>query len=199
VADFEMPDTVTDRRTMRERMLAGDLYRGDDPELVAEMRRAMALTKRFNESDPDDAGGRRSLLADLLGSIGDDVEIRPPMFVDYGSHIRIGARTFINFGLTALDVAAITIGDDVLVGPNVQLLTPIHPIAPEPRRAKWEAALPITIEDNVWIGGLAVICPGVRVGQDSVIGAGAIVTKDVPPGSIAVGNPARVVRSVHDV
>jgi maltose O-acetyltransferase len=199
VADFEMPDTVTDRRTMRERMLAGDLYRGDDPELVAEMRRAMALTKRFNESDPDDAGGRRSLQADLLGSIGDDVEIRPPMFVDYGSHIRIGARTFINFGLTALDVAAITIGDDVLVGPNVQLLTPIHPIAPEPRRAKWEAALPITIEDNVWIGGLAVICPGVRVGQDSVIGAGAIVTKDVPPGSIAVGNPARVVRSVHDV
>jgi maltose O-acetyltransferase len=199
VADFEMPDTVTDRRTMRERMLAGDLYSGDDPELVAEMRRAMALTKRFNESDPDDAGGRRSLQADLLGSIGDDVEIRPPMFVDYGSHIRIGARTFINFGLTALDVAAITIGDDVLVGPNVQLLTPIHPIAPEPRRAKWEAALPITIEDNVWIGGLAVICPGVRVGQDSVIGAGAIVTKDVPPGSIAVGNPARVVRSVHDV
>jgi len=194
-----MPDTVTDRRTMRERMLAGDLYRGDDPELVAEMRRAMALTKRFNESDPDDAGGRRSLQADLLGSIGDDVEIRPPMFVDYGSHIRIGARTFINFGLTALDVAAITIVDDVLVGPNVQLLTPIHPIAPEPRRAKWEAALPITIEDNVWIGGLAVICPGVRVGQDSVIGAGAIVTKDVPPGSIAVGNPARVVRSVHDV
>jgi maltose O-acetyltransferase len=198
VADFEMPDTVTDKRTMRERMLAGDLYRGDDPELVAEMRRAMVLTKRFNDSDPHDAGGRRSLLADLLGSIGDDVEIRPPMFVDYGSHIRIGARTFINFGLTALDVAAITIGDDVLVGPNVQLLTPIHPIAPEPRRAKWEAALPIMIEDNVWIGGLAVICPGVTVGQDSVIGAGSVVTKDVPPGSIAVGNPARVVSSVHD-
>jgi maltose O-acetyltransferase len=198
VADFEMPDTVTDKRTMRERMLAGDLYRGDDPELVAEMRRAMVLTKRFNDSDPHDAGGRRSLLADLLGSIGDDVEIRPPMFVDYGSHIRIGARTFINFGLTALDVAAITIGDDVLVGPNVQLLTPIHPIAPEPRRAKWEAALPIMIEDNVWIGGLAVICPGVTVGQDSVIGAGSVVTKDVPAGSIAVGNPARVVSSVHD-
>jgi maltose O-acetyltransferase len=198
VADFDMPDTVTDKRTMRERMLAGDLYRGDDPELVAEMRRAMVLTKRFNDSDPHDAGGRRSLLADLLGSIGDDVEIRPPMFVDYGSHIRIGARTFINFGLTALDVAAITIGDDVLVGPNVQLLTPVHPIAAEPRRAKWEAALPIAIEDNVWIGGLAVICPGVRVGQDSVIGAGAIVTKDVPPGSIAVGNPARVVRSARD-
>jgi maltose O-acetyltransferase len=84
------------------------------------------------------------------------------------------------------------------MGPNVQLLTPIHPIAPEPRRAKWEAALPITIEDNVWIGGLAVICPGVTVGQDSVIGAGTVVTKNVPPGSIAVGNPARVVSSVHD-
>jgi maltose O-acetyltransferase len=198
VADFEMPDTLTDKRTMRERMLAGDLYRGDDPELVAEMRRAMELTRRFNDSDPHDAEGRRSLLADLLGGVGEDVEIRPPIFVDYGRHIRIGARTFINFGLTALDVAAIAIGEDVLMGPNVQLLTPIHPIAPEPRRAKWEAALPITIEDNVWIGGLAVICPGVTVGQDSVIGAGTVVTKNVPPGSIAVGNPARVVSSVHD-
>ena len=193
-----MPDTVTDKRTMRERMLAGDLYRGDDPELVAEMRRAMVLTKRFNDSDPRDADDRRSLLAELLGSVGEEVEIRAPIFVDYGSHIRIGARTFINFGLTALDVATITIGDDVLMGPNVQLLTPVHPIAVEPRRAKWEAALPITIEDNVWIGGLVVICPGISIGKDSVIGAGAVVTKDVPPGSIAVGNPARVVSSVED-
>ena len=198
MVDFEMPDTVTDTRSMRERMLAGDLYRGTDPELVAEMNRAMALTKRFNDSQPGDTEGRRSVLAELLGSIGEEVDIRPPMFVDYGSHVHIGARTFINFGLTALDVAAITIGEDVLMGPNVQLLTPTHPMAAAPRRAKWEAALPITIEDNVWIGGMAVICPGVTIGKDSVIGAGAVVTKDVPAGSIAVGNPARVVRSVHD-
>jgi maltose O-acetyltransferase len=198
MADFEIPDTVTDKRTMRERMLAGDLYLATDQEVVAEMRRAMVLTKRFNDSDPLDADGRRSLLVELFDSVGEDVDIRPPMFVDYGSHTRIGARTFINFGLTALDVAAITIGEDVLMGPSVQLLTPTHPIAAEPRRAKWEAALPITIEDNVWIGGMAVICPGVTIGQDSVIGAGAVVTKDVPSGSIAVGNPAHVVRSVHD-
>jgi maltose O-acetyltransferase len=98
----------------------------------------------------------------------------------------------------ALDVAAITIGDDVLMGPNVQLLTPTHPLDPDTRRDKWEAALPITIGDNAWIGGMVVICPGVTIGQDAVIGAGAVVTKDVPPGSIAVGNPARVIRSVYD-
>lgn len=183
---------------MRERMLAGDLYRGADPELAAEMRAAMVLSKAFNDSDPGDPGRRRSLLEQLLGSIGADVEIRPPLHVDYGSHLHVGDRVFVNFGLTALDVAEIRIGDDVLLGPNVQLLTPTHPIAPEPRRAKWEAALPITIGDNVWIGGLAVICPGVTIGADSVIGAGAVVTRDVPAGVVAVGNPARVIRSVQD-
>ncbi len=183
---------------MRERMLAGDLYRGADPELEAEMRAAMVLSKAFNDSDPGDPGHRRSLLGRLLGSIGADVEIRPPLYVDYGSHLHIGDRVFVNFGLTALDVAEIRIGDDVLLGPNVQLLTPTHPIDPEPRRAKWEAALPITIGDNVWIGGLAVVCPGVTIGADSVIGAGAVVTRDVPAGVVAVGNPARVIRSVQD-
>ncbi|MER7281112.1 sugar O-acetyltransferase [Dactylosporangium sp. NPDC000244] len=187
-----------DLRSMRERMLAGDLYRGADPELEAEMRQAMVLTKAFNDSDPQDPDARRKLLEQLLGSIGADVDIRPPLHVDYGSHLHVGDRTFINFGLMALDVAQIRIGQDVLMGPNVQLLTPTHPIAPEPRRAKWEAALPITIGDNVWIGGMAVICPGVTIGDNSVIGAGAVVTKDVPADVVAVGNPARVVRSVHD-
>ncbi|MCW3845482.1 sugar O-acetyltransferase [Micromonospora yasonensis] len=187
-----------DSRTMRERMLAGDLYRGADPELEAEMRHAMVLTKAFNDSDPRDTAGRRALLGQLLGSLGAEVEIRPPLHVDYGSHLHIGARTFINYGLMALDVAPIRIGEDVLMGPNVQLLTPTHPIDPEPRRAKWEAALPITIGDNVWIGGMAVICPGVTIGDNSVIGAGAVVTKDIPADVVAVGNPARVIRSVHD-
>jgi maltose O-acetyltransferase len=187
-----------DSRTMRERMLAGDLYRGADPELEAEMRQAMVLTKAFNDSDPRDPAGRRALLEQLLGSIGAEVDIRPPLHVDYGSHLHIGDRTFINFGLTALDVAQIRIGADVLMGPNVQLLTPTHPIAPEPRRAKWEAASPITIGDNVWIGGMAVICPGVTIGANSVIGAGSVVTRDIPANVVAVGNPARVIRSVHD-
>ncbi|MEV0804904.1 sugar O-acetyltransferase [Micromonospora sp. NPDC050200] len=183
---------------MRERMLAGDLYRGADPELEAEMRQAMVLAKAFNDSDPRDSEGRRALLEQLLGSVGAEVDIRPPLHVDYGSHIHVGARTFINYGLTALDVAQILIGEDVLMGPNVQLLTPTHPIDPEPRRAKWEAALPITIGNNVWIGGMAVICPGVTIGDNSVIGAGAVVTKDVPADVVAVGNPARILRSVHD-
>jgi maltose O-acetyltransferase len=187
-----------DTRSMRERMLAGDLYRGADDELVAEMEQAMRLTKRFNDSDPGDADGRRAILEELLGEVGDEVDIRPPLHVDYGSHTRIGARTFVNFGLMALDVAPITIGEDVLLGPNVQLLTPTHPLDPEPRRAKWEAALPITIGDNVWIGGMVVVCPGVTIGQDAVIGAGSVVTRDVPAGAVAVGNPARVIRSVYD-
>ncbi|MEV6813085.1 sugar O-acetyltransferase [Micromonospora sp. NPDC051296] len=193
------PDLVEDDpRSMRERMLAGDLYRGADPELEAEMRQAMVLTKAINDSDPRDSEGRRGLLEQLLGSVGAEVEIRPPLHVDYGSHIHVGARTFINYGLMALDVAQILIGEDVLMGPNVQLLTPTHPIDPEPRRAKWEAALPITIGNNVWIGGMAVICPGVTIGDNSVIGAGAVVTKDIPADVVAVGNPARVIRSVYD-
>ena len=182
---------------MRERMLAGDLYRGADPELEAEMRQAMVLTKAINDSDPREPEKRQELLRQLLGSLGTDVEIRPPLHVDYGSHLFVGDRTFINFGLMALDVAEIRIGRDVLMGPNVQLLTPTHPIDPEPRRAKWEAALPITIGDNVWIGGMAVICPGVTIGENSVIGAGAVVTRDIPAGVVAVGNPARVIRSVY--
>ena len=183
---------------MRERMLAGDLYRGADDELVAEMEQAMRLTKRYNDSDPGDTDARRAILDELLGEVGEEVDIRPPLHCDYGSHIRVGARTFINFGLMALDVATITIGEDVLMGPNVQLLTPTHPLDPDTRRDKWEAALPITIGDNVWIGGMAVICPGVTIGDDAVVGAGAVVTKDVASGMVVVGNPARVVRSVHD-
>lgn len=187
-----------DNRSMRERMLAGDLYRGADDELVAEMQHAMRLTRRYNDTDPADTDGRRSILEELLGEVGEEVDIRPPLHCDYGSHIRVGARTFVNFGLMALDVATISIGADVLMGPNVQLLTPTHPLDPDTRRDKWEAALPITIGDNVWIGGMAVICPGVTIGADAVVGAGAVVTKDVPPGAVVVGNPARVVRSVHD-
>jgi maltose O-acetyltransferase len=187
-----------DTRSMRDRMLAGDLYRGADDELVAEMEQAMRLTKQYNDSEPGDTEARRALLEELLGAVGDEVDIRPPLHCDYGSHTRVGARTFVNFGLVALDVAPITIGEDVLMGPNVQLLTPTHPMDPEARRAKWEAALPITIGDNVWIGGMVVVCPGVTIGQDAVIGAGSVVTKDIPSGAVAVGNPARVIRSVYD-
>ena len=177
-------------------MLAGDLYLADDPELAREGRRAAALTKEYNESSPLEAAIRRRILGELLGSLGENTEIRPPFYCDYGFHTHIGARTFVNFGLAALDVAAIIIGDDVQIGPYVQLLTPTHPLEAEPRRAKWEAAEPITIGDNVWLGGGVIVCPGVTIGADTVVGAGAVVTDDLPAGVLAVGSPARLVRSL---
>jgi maltose O-acetyltransferase len=185
-----------DSRTQRERMLAGDLYIADDGELARESLRAARLTKEYNESPPSDPAARRRILVELLGSVGEDTEIRPPFYCDYGYHTHIGARTFANFGLVALDVAPITIGDDVQIGPYVQLLTPTHPLEAETRRAKWEAAEPIAIGDNAWLGGGVIVCPGVTIGPDTVVGAGAVVTSDLPPGVLAVGSPARVVRSL---
>jgi len=185
-----------DEPSQRERMLAGQPYIADDPLLEAEGRRARRLMDAYNRSPPDDEVDRRSILTELLGAFGPESVIRPPLYCDYGYQIRIGARTFVNFGLVALDVAAITIGDDVQIGPNVQLLTPTHPVDAEARRAKWEAARPITIGDNVWLGGGVIILPGVVIGRDTVVGAGAVVTKDLPPDVVAVGNPARILRSL---
>ncbi len=136
------------------------------------------------------------MLEDLLGSLGADAFVKPPLYVDYGENIRIGARTFVNYHLTALDVAAITIGEDCQIGPNVQLLTPTHPTDPQPRRDKLEAALPISIGNNVWLGGGVIVGPGVSIGDDSVIGAGSVVIHDIPPGVVAVGNPAKVIRDI---
>ncbi|WP_432180067.1 sugar O-acetyltransferase [Streptomyces sp. NBC_00063] len=185
-----------DPRTNVERMLAGDLYIADDPEIARRQRRAMRLAARYQDAFLEDADKARPILADLLESVGEGVEVRPPLYVDYGSNITIGARTFVNYHLTALDVARITIGEDCQIGPNVQLLTPTHPVEPQPRRDKLEAALPITIGDNVWLGGGVIVCPGVTIGDNSVIGAGAVVTKDVPANVVAVGNPARPVRTL---
>ncbi|MFD3480395.1 sugar O-acetyltransferase [Streptomyces sp. NPDC058695] len=185
-----------DPRTNLERMLAGDLYIADDPEIARRQRRAMQLAARYQAAFVEDADKARPILTDLLDSVGEGVEVRPPLFVDYGSNIAIGARTFVNYHLTALDVARITIGEDCQIGPAVQLLTPTHPVEPQPRRDKLEAALPITIGDNVWLGGGVIVCPGVTIGDNSVIGAGAVVTKDIPANVVAVGNPARPVRTL---
>jgi maltose O-acetyltransferase len=185
-----------DPRTNRERMLAGDLYVAEDPELAAALRRATRLADEYNALAPRDPDGAREILAALLGALGEETHVRAPLYVDYGEHLTIGARTFVNFGLVALDVAPIAIGDDCQLGPNVQLLTAYHPTEPEPRRRKLEAASPIVIGDNVWLGGGAIVLPGVTIGDNAVIGAGAVVTKDVPAGVVAVGNPARVVRSL---
>ncbi|MDI3387608.1 sugar O-acetyltransferase [Streptomyces sp. B-S-A8] len=186
-----------DPRTNLERMLAGDLYIADDPEIGVRQQRAMRLAARYQELYLEDRAKAGTVLDELFAGVGEGVDLRPPLYVDYGSNITVGARTFVNYHLTALDVAAITIGEDCQIGPNVQLLTPTHPVEPGPRRDKLEAALPITIGDNVWLGGGVIVCPGVTIGDNSVIGAGAVVTKDVPAGVVAVGNPARPVRPVR--
>ncbi|MFM9370560.1 sugar O-acetyltransferase [Streptomyces sp. Da 82-17] len=193
-----MPTTpfADDPRTNLQRMLAGDLYIADDPEIGRRQDRAMRLAAQYQQLYREDRDKAAQLLDGLLGEVGEGVDLRPPLYVDYGSNITIGARTFVNYHLTALDVAAITIGEDCQIGPNVQLLTPTHPLEPGPRRDKWEAALPIIIGNNVWLGGGVIVCPGVTIGDDSVIGAGAVVTRDVPAGVLAVGNPARTVRAL---
>jgi maltose O-acetyltransferase len=138
----------------------------------------------------------REVFTELLGAFGTGSEIRPPFRCDYGYQTFVGARTFVNFGLVCLDVATVTIGDDVQIGPNVQLLTPTHPVEPGPRRDKWEAARPIVVGDNVWLGGGVIVCPGVTIGANTVVGAGAVVTRDLPANVVAVGNPARVIREL---
>jgi maltose O-acetyltransferase len=185
-----------DPRTNRERMLAGDFYIADDPENAALEERARRLSHAYGRAVEEGSDDARSLLSQLIAGLGDDVIIRPPFFVEYGDRMSIGDRTFANFNFTALDVAPITIGADCQLGPSVQLLTPTHPIDPRLRRAKLEAAEPITIGDNVWLGGGVIVCPGVTIGDDTVVGAGAVVSPDLPAGVVAVGNPARVIRTV---
>ncbi len=177
-------------------MLAGDLYIADDPDISPEARRAFELQTRFGEAYRIDGDAAQDVLRELFAGFGDGAHVKPPIFVDYGSHITIGARTFANYNLTALDVAPITIGDDCQIGPNVQLLTPTHPVEPQPRRDRLEAAKPIVIGNNVWLGGGCIVLAGVTIGDNSVIGAGAVVTKDIPANVVAVGNPARVSKEI---
>ena len=184
------PDPA-DARSQRERMLAGDWYVSDE-----ELGALQLGAARYHRAWLEDAPEARELLAELLAELGEGTVVRPPFAVDYGSHITLGARTFVNYHATFADVAPITIGDDCQIGPNVQLLTPIHPTAPGPRHEKLERAEPITIGDNVWLGGGVSVLPGVSIGDGSVIGASAVVTRDVPANTVAVGSPARVLREL---
>lgn len=185
-----------DPRTNHERMLAGDLYISDDPEIAARQQRAYRLAAAYQAAFAEDADAARPILQELVPGLGPGAFVRPPLYVDYGSNLEIGADTFVNFGLQAADVALIRIGRDCQIGPNVQLLTPTHPVEPGPRRDKLEAARPITLGDNVWLGGGVIVLPGVTIGDDTVVGAGSVVVRDLPAGVVAVGNPARVVRQI---
>ncbi len=177
-------------------MLGGEPYDPRDPELEAARARARGLLARLNA--PADPGGRDrpALLRELLGAVGVGCWIEPPFFCDYGSNITLGDRVFLNFNCVVLDPASVHIGDDVMLGPSVQLLTATHPISAAARRRGREAAHPITIESDVWLGGGAIVLPGVRIGRGAVIGAGSVVTRDVPQGVVAAGNPCRVLRPI---
>jgi maltose O-acetyltransferase len=183
---------------MKERMLRGELYLADDPELVADSARAQDLLERYNATRHVEHELRDRLLRELLAEVGEGVVVRPPFRCDYGRHISIGAGTFVNYDCVLLDVAPIRIGAACQLATRVQLLTATHPIDPEPRRLGWESAEPITIGDNVWLGGGAIVCPGVTIGENSVVGAGAVVTRDLPAGVVAIGVPARVHREIDE-
>jgi maltose O-acetyltransferase len=183
---------------MKQRMLRGELYRFDDPELAADYARAQELLGRYNATCHGEQDLRGSLLRELLGEVGEGVVVRPSFRCDYGSHIAIGTRTFVNYDCVMLDVAPIRIGAACQIATCVQLLTATHPVDPEARRLGWESAEPITVGDNVWLGGGAIVGPGVTIGDNTVVGAGSVVTRDLPPGVVAFGNPARVHRPIGD-
>jgi maltose O-acetyltransferase len=178
----------------RDKMVSGELYRPDDPELLALAAAARAWMVRYNAAFGEDATHRRALLREILGAVGDKAVIRPPFFCDYGVNIRVGDGVFLNFDCCILDIAPVTIGAGTQIGPAVQIYAADHPRDAETRASGLEFGRPVTIGRNVWIGGNATILPGVTIGDDAVVGAGSVVTRDVPPGATVGGNPARLLR-----
>ncbi|MFC4249396.1 sugar O-acetyltransferase [Natribaculum luteum] len=180
----------------KEKMLNGELYDADDPELVAERKRARDLTRRYNRTTAHDQTERRELLEELLGSCGEECEIEPPFRCDYGYNIHVGENFYANFDCVILDVCRVEIGQNCQIAPGVHIYTATHPLDASERIEGPEYGKPVTVGDNVWIGGQAVLNPGVTVGDSSVIASGAVVTKDVPDEVVVQGNPAAVVKEL---
>ena len=184
-------------KTEKEKMLSGELYFAADPELTAEHLHAQDLTERLNMTPLREEDKRQQLLAELLGSFGENVVVKSPFCCDYGYNIHLGDRVFVNFGCVFLDVCRIDIGDDVLFAPNVQLYAATHPLDWKLRKhGSPEFGKPIRIGNDCWLGGGVIVCPGVTIGDRCVIGAGSVVTKDIPDDSLVVGNPAKVIRNL---
>src|SRR5438067_1347248 len=181
-------------RSEMEKMVAGELYDPLDPELVRARDRARNLCQDLNATREHDQELRRRILLELFGKGGDSVWMQPPFFCDYGLHILLGERVFFNFNCVVLDVCPVTVGDFTLFGPAVQIYAATHPIGAAERRTGKEFGKPVRIGSDVWVGGGAVFCPGATVGDGPVIGAGSVVTRDIPAGAFAAGNPCRVVR-----
>ena len=182
-------------RSEKEKMLAGDLYRSYGPELAADHLYAHRLLRTYNDTGADETTRRTVILNELLGSLGEGAVLRPPLYCDYGYNVHIGGGVFVNFGCIFLDVVRIDVGDGCQIGPYVQIVTADHPRDPALRKQGLESGKPVSIGRNVWIGAGAILLPGVTVGDDAIIGAGSIVTRDVLSGVTVVGNPAR---ALHD-
>lgn len=182
-------------KTEKEKMLSGKLYDALDPQLTDERIKARLLIKALNESREDEPEKRTEILKQLIPHAGAGLWLQPPFYCDYGYNIKLGERVFFNFNCVVLDVMPVTIGSRTLFGPNVQIYTAMHPMDHKERATGLEFAKPITIGEDVWIGGSVVICPGVTIGDRSVIGAGSVVTKDIPADVVAAGNPCKVIRS----
>jgi maltose O-acetyltransferase len=185
-------------KTEKQKMLAGEMYDAADPQLTAERRRARDLCKSLNESHDSEQELRERIIRKLFGRAGEAVWIEPPFYCDYGSNIILGSKVFFNFNCVILDPAPVIIGSNVLFGPAAQLCTATHPLGASERRTRREFARPIAIGSDVWVGAGAIICPGVRIGSRSVIGAGSVVTRDIPADALASGNPCRLVRQLED-
>ena len=183
--------------TEKEKMLAGEIYDACNPELLEELNAVKVLCQQYNQLLPTDFAARSQMLQQMLGQADADTFINQPFYCDYGKQIRVGKRFFANFCLTILDEAPVTFGDDCFVGPNVSIYTACHSTNPVERNTRQEWAKPVTIGNNVWIGGSVTILAGVTIGDNCTIGAGSVVTRDIPANSVAVGNPARVVKQVY--
>ena len=179
-----------------DKMLAGELYHVSCPQIQAELAACAAWLARYNAALGDTSGVWHALLRERLGGVGEGALLRPPFYCDYGSNIHLGKNVFINYNCVILDVVRVTIGEETRIGPAVQIYTADHPRDPEVRRSGLECGIPVAIGSNVWIGGGAIILPGVTIGDNAIVGAGSVVTRDVPPGTIVAGNPAKVLRSV---
>lgn len=181
---------------MLDRMLAGDLYLANDPELIEMRDRAQQLLYQFNQLLPEATAQQETIIKTLFGSIGSGFEIRPAFRCDYGSNIHAGDNLYVNFDCVILDCNIVRLGHNCFLAPKVQIYTATHPLDSKQRSAGWEYALPITIGNDVWIGGGAILCPGVSIGDGTTIGAGSVVTQDLPSGVVAAGNPCRIIREL---
>ncbi|NDK54557.1 sugar O-acetyltransferase [Pontibacter fetidus] len=183
-------------QTEKEKMLAGELYDPLDPQLSEERLQARLLLQQLNNSHEDYPIERSRILKELIPNSGEGLWLQPPFYCDYGYNIIVGEKVFLNFNCVVLDVMPVTIGSRTLFGPNVQIYTATHPLNYKERASGLEYAKPITIGEDVWVGGSVVICPSVTIGDRSVIGAGSVVTKDIPAGVFAAGNPCKVIREL---